>query len=118
MMPVFPLSEVHRARIANELYRRAGALDPGRFLRQEIFTKNARHAENIPMYQGITPGQFYQNVVRYCEVSAWAEEPPLIVSLLAPFELIPAYHAMIEMIRKEGLFRCHPTSQPYYSNPI
>jgi hypothetical protein len=114
MMPVFPFSEAYRASIASELYRRAGALDPGRFLRQEIFAKNARHAENIPMPNGMTPRQFYQSVVRYCEVSAWAEEPPLIISLLTPFEIIPAYHTMIDMIRKEGPFRCHPTSQPYY----
>ncbi len=114
-MSVIPLSK----QIRDDLVRRMGEYsigqDPLSYLQQNIFTKNTDHVSRIRTVLGRPPSAFYQDVVQYCEISAWSEEPPLIISLLRAFEPVYAYPQLVKAVVDEGPFRCHPTTQPYYA---
>ncbi len=83
-----------------------------RFFQRHVFDRHPQHWANIPR-DTRTPLDFYRGVVRYYELSAWSEEPPLILSLLSAFKAFSNQDELIGRIRNEGPFRCHPPGVPF-----
>lgn len=113
-MPVFPLADTDRENLVQQLVNFGDVSDPLSFVQRVFKGYPDQHISRIPREQPFKPEAFYRAVVKYCEVSAWSDEPPLMESLLRAFEPIVSFQAAIDAIRKEGPFRCHPRNQPYY----
>lgn len=114
-MPLaIPLSGQERNELADLLSQIAAGQDPLSFLQTRIFSHAPSHLSRVPTVLGRPPASFFLDVVRYCEMSAWSEDPPLIISLLSAFDPIKSYQPLIDAIINEGPFRCHPGNQPYW----
>jgi hypothetical protein len=114
MPPALPLERELREELVFNLAESSAGQDPLSYLQNTVFENNSEHVTRIPIAQGRSLASYYQDVVRYCEMSAWSEEPPLIISLLKAFEPLRAYPAKVKAILTEGPFRCHPSRYPYY----
>jgi hypothetical protein len=113
-MPIFPLSDEYREVLVDRLDQLVSGRDPLRFLQEKIFKPYPEHVGRIPLLLGRPPTDFYRDVVRYCEMSAWSEEPALIIALLSAFIPVWQYESNIDTIRNGGPFRCHPPGYPYH----
>lgn len=111
-MGVLPLTEKYRQHLVDRLYFFGGAQDPLAYLETKVFRRNSDHLKYIVPPAGRPIAAFYREVVRYCELSAWSEEPPLLVGLLQAFPDTQNYVTSIRSILKEGPFRCHPPGKP------
>ena len=112
MAPALPLESELREELVRNLALYSAGQDPISYLQDSIF-ENPDHVLSFSSDRNRTFAALYQEVVRYCEMSAWSEEPPLIISLLKAFEPVRAYPAKIQAILNEGPFRCHPSKTPY-----
>lgn len=114
MPPALPLEKELREELVGHMVQYSKGQDPLSYLEDSVFEKNPEHVGRIPTMFGRPPQAFYLDVVRYCEMSAWSEEPPLIISLLNAFKPVHVYPSKIKAILDEGPFRCHPSRQPYW----
>lgn len=114
-MSVIPLSKQIRDDLVRRMGEYSAGQDPLSYLRDNIFTNNADHLSRIRAVLGRPPDAFYLDVVQYCEISAWSEEPPLIISLLRAFEPAHQYPQLVMAVVDEGPFRCHPSNLPYWA---
>lgn len=113
MPRALPLPDDFREEYILEMYGALDGQDPLPFLSRHVFGRYPNHLMNVPQDKR-TPADFYRGVVRYCEMSAWAEEPPLIISLLEAFKDFSPQAELIKRIRDEGPYRCHPPGSPFY----
>ena len=114
-MSNYPFSETLRDQLAYILVDISESEDPLTFVRQQIFRQNSGHIGAIPTILGRPPFSFYRDVVRYCEMAAWSEDPALIIELLNSLVLTePEFQLKIDALVKEGPFRCHPPGIPQY----
>ncbi|MEO8371371.1 MAG: hypothetical protein ABI806_19450, partial [Candidatus Solibacter sp.] len=111
-MSLLPLPEAYRQQIVNDLFTFTGSRDPLDFLEKVIFKNNSGHIQYIAAPGGRPLGAYYRDVIRYCEISAWAEEPPLILALLKAMPNTVKFAPWIASIAKEGPFICHPSGKP------
>jgi hypothetical protein len=114
MPRAIPLSRQERQDLAERLSEIAAGQDPLSFVQTRIFTRDAYHVARVPTLLGRPPASFFLDVVQYCEMSAWSDDPPLIISLLRAFEPLWSYQQLIDAIVNEGPFRCHPRDQPFW----
>jgi hypothetical protein len=91
----------------------SGIEDPLLFLQRKVF-RDSEHFYRIADLRDGLRSDFLWHVIRYCEVSAWAEEPPLIIALLKSFNPPYDYDPDILTILKAGPYRCHPPKYPFY----
>lgn len=113
-MSVIPLSKQIRDDLVSLMAAYSIGQDPLSYLQDNIFSENVEHVGRIPTVLGRAPAAFYLDVVKYCEISAWSEEPPLIISLLRAFEPVHAYRELVKAVVDDGPFRCHPSTQPFW----
>ena len=113
MAPALPLESELREELVSYLALYSAGQDPLSYLQNSIF-ENPEHVKSLSVQPNRSLAALYQEVVRYCEMSAWSEEPPLIISLLRAFEPLYSYPKKIQAIQQEGPFRCHPSQQPYW----
>jgi hypothetical protein len=112
MASALPLESVLREELVSYLTINSAGQDPLSYLQTTVF-ENPEHLKNLSAETNRSLAALYLDVVRYCEMSAWSEEPPLIISLLKAFEPVRAYPEKIKAILNEGPFRCHPSRYPY-----
>src|SRR5687767_14537080 len=105
-MASYPFSDALRDQLANSLVMAYLGTDPLIVVQQNIFRRHPHHNGSIPDISGRTPFSFYKEVVQYCEMAAWSEDPALIIELLGSLALLnAAYQAKINDLLKEGPFR-------------
>lgn len=114
-MSLIPLSPEYREQLVLQLLAATETRDPLVFVQKQVFAGSPGHSGRIPRPNGGTPADFFEALVRYCEVSAWSEFPPLLAALLKAFlQVQPQYENDIRRLLEEGPFQCHPTGQPFW----
>lgn len=107
-MGVLPFSDADRANLVELFHQLIGSRDPLGFFEEYI----DGHTKRIVLPREWSLEQYYRAVIRFCELSGWSEEPPLMVALLEAFKLEAWSKPMINKIITEGPFRCHPYDMP------
>jgi hypothetical protein len=113
-MEFFPLAQGDREVLVDRLNMFIGPRDVLTVVQEKIFTVNRSEAIRVKyMSPGPQPLASCWDIVRYCELSAWARQPPLMVELLKSLEQAFPYTAELDEMKRAGPFRCHPAGEPF-----